>query len=349
MSNSDPTAGLALGCGFGVFLFFRGFKVLREATLVADTPRMPIRSLPMGFVHVQAKAQGAQLLQSPISHTSCCFFKVEIEEWRSQGNSKSWQHCCTDMDGYEFYAVDDTGRVLVDAHAAEYDLPMTAERIVGSSEGSSSSGGGSDDAELLKYVSLAQVRSMTQRMEHFVDKRLSKAGAEDNPQLQAKRQAVKQFFEAIPAAAETGKPNFDAFRNLLTATGPLKDPDGEQHRQELLQRMQLVEAAQNSGAMKIPAFHTQRASGRYRLREYLVLPGQEYQIEGTCMQNPAPADAADRNLIAKGRNEPTFLISVKSEVQVRTGLRGKAWRMILGGAALALGCLALLLARYKLY
>ena len=343
--RSDPTAALVLGCGFGVYLFFRGFRILREAKVVADTPRMPIRSLPMGFVHIQGKADEAQLLQSPLSHTSCCFFKVVIEQWRSQGRSEGWQHYCTDMDGYRFYAADDTGRVLVDAHAAEFDLPQTAERIVGSTTSNPSAG----DAELLQYVSLAGVRSMTQHIEHFVDNRFVKAGTDDNPELQAKREAMKQFFEAIPAVAQSGKPNFDVARKLLTMSGPLSDPAREQRRQETLQRMQLFEDAQSSGAIQIPAFHTQRAEGRFRLREYLVLPGQEYQISGTCTENPAPQGAGDRNMIAKGRSETTFLISSKSEAEVRSGLQSKAWLTLLGGAALSLVSLALLLAHLKLF
>ena len=53
MSNhSDPTGGLLLGIGAGLLVFYRGFRQFREYKLVSDTPRINIRSVPMGFVHV---------------------------------------------------------------------------------------------------------------------------------------------------------------------------------------------------------------------------------------------------------------------------------------------------------
>jgi hypothetical protein len=80
-----------------------------------------------------------------------------------------------------------------------------------------------------------------------------------------------------------------------------------------------------------------------------VLPGENYEITGTCCENPEPADDHDRNRIAKGEHEHTFLISSKPEQQLESGLRRNAMLMIFGGAALTLVCLALLMARYKLF
>src|SRR5215471_5360419 len=128
MSHSDPTGGLLLGIGGGLYLFYKGFRSFREYKVLADTPRMPIRSMPMGFVHVHGKAESAQLLTSPITKTPCCFYRAEIEQWKTHDRSSSWQHVCSDADGFQFHVDDDTGRVLVDAHAAEYDLPRTQAR-----------------------------------------------------------------------------------------------------------------------------------------------------------------------------------------------------------------------------
>jgi hypothetical protein len=67
------------------------------------------------------------------------------------------------------------------------------------------------------------------------------------------------------------------------------------------------------------------------------------------VENPDAHDEHDRNLIMKGHNEPTFLISAKAEEAVPTGLRKKAMWMILGGAGVALLCLAIILNELKLY
>jgi hypothetical protein len=50
-NNGDKLlAALALGFVWGIFTFFKGFRDFRKYRLIADTPEIPIRSVPMGFV-----------------------------------------------------------------------------------------------------------------------------------------------------------------------------------------------------------------------------------------------------------------------------------------------------------
>jgi hypothetical protein len=62
-----------------------------------------------------------------------------------------------------------------------------------------------------------------------------------------------------------------------------------------------------------------------------------------------PTADHDRNMIAKGRNEPIFVVSAKSEAELQQGLRKRAALMILGGAAVALACLAGLLIHFHMF
>jgi hypothetical protein len=87
------------------------------------------------------------------------------------------------------------------------------------------------------------------------------------------------------------------------------------------------------------------ASGRYRLTERCVLPDHEYDVTGTCCENPAAKDANDRNLIKKGIHEPTYLISGLARPQVNTMMQMRAQVMIFGGGMLAVFCLGLVLLR----
>jgi hypothetical protein len=66
-------------------------------------------------------------------------------------------------------------------------------------------------------------------------------------------------------------------------------------------------------------------------------------VLGTCTENPSPADQNDRNLIKKGENEKTFLITTKSEKQIEKSLRLKAILLVVIGAALIVGGAALAL------
>jgi len=87
---------------------------------------------------------------------------------------------------------------------------------------------------------------------------------------------------------------------------------------------------------------------RYRLTEHCLLAGQAYDVTGTCMENPKPRDEHDRNMIAKGKNEPTFVISYRSEKEIERQLRKRAITYIFAGAPLATLCLGLLLWKLKL-
>lgn len=84
-------------------------------------------------------------------------------------------------------------------------------------------------------------------------------------------------------------------------------------------------------------------SRRYRFTEYCILPDHWYDVTGTCVENPSSQDEHDRNLIRKGENEPTFLISWRAEKEIEKTLRNRAALYVFGGGALAVTCLGVLL------
>jgi len=130
-SSSQLDFWLLAGCGFGIFTFFRGFRIYREYRVLEDTPEVPVRSVAMGLVRVHGKAVGEQRVLGPIKRTPSFFYQVVVERWET--NSKgggSWRHYATDADGVNFYLEDATGRV-VDARGAEYDLIQTGRREIG--------------------------------------------------------------------------------------------------------------------------------------------------------------------------------------------------------------------------
>ena len=345
-SQHDPSGALILGTGFGVYLFYKGFRNFREYKVLADTPRMPIRSLSMGFTHIRGNAQSANLLASPLTKTQCCFYRVEIDQWKTHNRGASWEHLCTDTDGTRFYVADDTGRVLVDAHGAEYDLQPTQERIVSSANAPS----GSADANLLNYITYAQTHHLTdtvsQYIGHKLDQKLERGGLD--PAKQQSAEALKQFLQALPDVQKTGQLPFGALAKVLASTGPLADPAKESRRQEALARFQMMQAVPIQQEA-LAQLHPHAAEGRYRLREYVIRPGQECFISGTCAENPQPANEGDRNMIRKGQTEPTFLISCQAERKATGAVRMRSLKMVFGGAILTVVCLALLLWHLNLF
>lgn len=64
----------------------------------------------------------------------------------------------------------------------------------------------------------------------------------------------------------------------------------------------------------------------YRFTEYCLPAGRPTHVLGTCTENPQPADENDRNLIRKGENEKTYLISTKSEEKLEEACASKPSR-----------------------
>lgn len=276
--GSDISVAAVVGFGAGLFWFIKGFRVFREYRVLADTPEIPIRSVAMGLVEIHGKAKGLQTVLSPVTKTPCFFYKVDIERWVSDKNGGHWSHAATQAEGTRFYLEDASGKVLVDAHGAEYDLIQTAKRETGRRFGGSLSRlfGGSQDPTLATGSGISDA----------------------------------DLLNYVEAVISTGRGSFSlSGGNLLSGLGM-----GSAHR--------------------------------YRLSEYCILPEQSYDVAGTCIENPDAQDEHDRNMIVKGQNEPTFVISWRSEKELKSRLRNRAALHILGGAALSVVCLAVLLFRF---
>ncbi|MBZ5514614.1 MAG: E3 ubiquitin ligase family protein [Acidobacteriia bacterium] len=366
----------ALGFGIGILLFFKGFRKFRKYRVLADTPEVPIRSVPMGLVEIHGTALGDDKLASPVSHTPCYLYKVQIDRWKEDSKGRGgWVHHRTDIERVKFYLQDKTGKVLVDPGDAELDLPEYAQRKIG--EGRTSSGGrGATESELRNYVTQADVH----RLSGFVERALEHVGPRSDPKQEETRQSLVEAFQHTP-----GFPDFQQriaglmaskLQQRLQEIGPQPDPQKEQARlaaleafkhprgspeygeqmrravvfapswgqQEFLEAMGVATSNAPATLLNFP-----QASGRYRFTEYCIVPGRSYDITGTCTENPNPRDEDDRNMIVKGQNEPTFLISSKTEKQLESDLRSRAQLMIVGGAILSIVCLAIFLAKLGLF
>ncbi len=114
-----------VGLGAGVGVFASGFRNYRKLRLIQNTPRISVRAVPMGLVHVHGKVTGSNILASPVTGTPCYYYKVHLERWKEQGKNQGWQTVQTATDRRTFYVDDGTGKVLINPQSAEYDLPST--------------------------------------------------------------------------------------------------------------------------------------------------------------------------------------------------------------------------------
>ncbi|MGO8815827.1 MAG: hypothetical protein ACLQVG_14345 [Terriglobia bacterium] len=420
MANDDGQLVLAciLGFGGGIYTFLKGFHDYRKYRLVADTPEIHIRSIPMGLVKIRGEARAEETLLSPITHTPCYLFKVVVDEWRSNSDGGGeWKHVTTDVKAVKFYLQDGSGDVLVDPANSELDLPQGPTRKVGSGRSSTPSpqaqvapgtGTPATDLELLQYVEQARLRHFGQMVgkgiglishassrpthgplgqsfmsmladptghgaEDFRAQFMKASLARKDPSGETTRLALEvwkhpqgtpeydsalvRFGQAYLRAMGTNQAVPDASTvkayvsqhpealGIVAAMAgnaePQSDPEAEKARQAAL-------AFSHGQVAEFTRERTPTASGQYRLTEYCVLPGQTYDITGTCAENPQPRDEHDRNIIVKGTNEPTFLISSRTDRGVQSHLLKQTLWKVLGGAALAVVCLAVLLGKLGL-
>jgi hypothetical protein len=332
MSSDDgKIIGYAfLGFGFGLYYFVKGFREFRKYRVLADTPEVPIRSIAMGLVEIHGKAKGEDQIYSPVGNTPCYFYRVDVEKYVKDSKGRgSWSHAATDLNGVRFYLEDASGKVLVDLHDAEFDLPQNCKREVGRGRGLHFNwtygekkrnvpalGIGPTDQDLLDYV--ARVGSGM----------------------------------VIPNLVSSSPPTFPA--GGATSSTPTPESRAEAQRELELFRQQMrvrrAERSFSSGLGGLFGFFRGASlsrrtvqSTRFRLTEYCIVPDRWYDQTGTCTENLHPRDERDRNMIVKGENEPTFLISWRSEKDIEGHLRWRSLQYIFGGGILSVICLAVIL------
>ena len=290
--HQPPVIFLIIGFLIGALLFFLGFRSYRELRVVADTPIAPVRSIPMGLVHIHGKATRGDPLTSPLTRVPCFYYTVQVEKYVKKENESRWETVRTDTEGRPFYLDDSTAKVLVNPQGAEFDVPRTFHGEIGLHSSHSRSidptlgVAGPTEQDLFNYASgTSQARAALQSS--------NVPGASALAQVLG----IEQSLEAAGIGVSVGGGVNIGFEGDLT----------------------------------------------YRLTENCLLAGRDCNILGSCVENPAPKDEHDRNLILKGQNEKTFLITSKSEKQIEKSLRWKAFLLIFLGAAIIVAMAAIML------
>ena len=308
-------------------------------------------------------------------------WRDENEEAHQSG---LWQHYGSEADGAPFYLEDSSGRVLVDPRGADYDIESTAVREASSAKPSSVVVNGASEADLLSYVARVGPSAEAPGSRHNLEAEqmmfrmstLAKKGTTPDEMMRQLFPQVMQGEATMVQALEAEGPQSDPLHEELRLAQielnqhPYWSPEYAEGYKRVT-KLQAQRRKQRSGEGLAPVPITPpvlpdppapppaptaedivasidgvpSAAGRYRFTERCILPDHEYDVTGTCCENPAARDASDRNLIKKGIHEPTFLISGLAQPQVNTMMQMRAQLMIFGGGMLAVFCLGLLLLR----
>jgi hypothetical protein len=268
-----------LGFGGGAALFVNGFWTYRRLRLIQNTPRIAVRAVPMGLVHVHGKVTGEHLLASPVTGTPCYYYQAQLERWEDQGKHQGWNVIHTATERHTFCVDDGTGKVLINPQGAEYDLPSTYRAEFGPR---------------------------------------ARCGPYLDPSL---RLAAGPTEEDLRAYAANADPSFTVAERTIAQLDP-KSARSSGLAEKLHERQQYVIETQSPLT----------GHGSYRITESCLVAEHEYDIIGTCVENPQSQWIQDRNLILKGQNERTFVISGFSELRLEKILRKRALTgIIIGG------------------
>ncbi len=122
VSSNDPAIYAVFGAGAGVYLFYRGFRMLQRKRLIENTPTSKVRSAAIGLVELSGLANGPYTIPAPVSQLPCYFHRTVVWIYVQSGKNKRWKKVADARFHVPFYLEDETGRVLVDPSDAELDI-----------------------------------------------------------------------------------------------------------------------------------------------------------------------------------------------------------------------------------
>ena len=125
---NDPLVWGTVGALLGIYLFFRGFSLLKRKRLVFDTPCSTVRAAALGPVEISGQATGPYTLVSPLSRSDCYYYRVVMSLLRGNRKQRRTIEECA-----PFFVDDGTGVMLVDPHGAEIQIPPLSRQDAGSS------------------------------------------------------------------------------------------------------------------------------------------------------------------------------------------------------------------------
>ncbi len=353
-----------IGLGAGLYLFIQGFRLLQRRHLILDTPVSKIRSASMGMVELNGLAVGPYTMVAPITARPCYYYRTLAWEWKQSGKNKQWVKVAAECMHVPFFLDDNTGKVMVDPRGADLDLHRDFQQEF------------CDSFFTTKEEAPPNVRSFLSRhgvsttnkikVEEFCIKPknalflLGTLG--ENPGLELTPKPIQDdeavslgawnasFSQGGAALARTAlslgmgagngfsglslrgglqhDPAFDPIYDQATTAASARvvrlSPDpGPTKAGDMTQQQKVAAALMKAGITNPAAW---AAAG--------VAPAQ--QSNGSTSD---PTDGFDPHppvVLMKGKNNPTFLISWRSQRDVARSLGWKCTLMIWGGPALAL-------------
>lgn len=332
----------------GMYLFYRGFRLLQRKRLILNTPHSKIRSASMGLVEVNGLATGPCVITSPLKQMSCYYYRSIAWEYKQRGKNSEWVKVAEESLHVPFYMDDGSGKLLIDPTGAEMDLHCDMHEEYNRSvllSGPEMPGSvytflsrhGVNSSRRIKV----EERCISPNNPLFIFGTLSQ-----NPGLNA---------SIVPAWAtqKNAGGSAPAIRQVqpLPEIVNLSGQSAAVSVTEMTQQQKIAAALMKAGisnpaAWAVAGVSPQAAVQRGSSRSSAVAISPESpEING--QEAEETFDLHPPVVLMKGNHDPTFFISWRSQRDLIATLGWKSTLMIWGGPALTLVCVYILLAHFN--
>jgi len=343
-SPMNLLAAAAAGVAGGLYLFYRGFRLLQRKRLILNTPASKIRSASMGLVEVNGLATGPYVINSPLKQINCYYYRSVAWEYQRRGKNSEWVKVAEETLHVPFYMDDGSGKLLVDPTGAEMDLHCDMHEeynrsvLLGGPEMPGSvysflSRHGVDSARRIKV----EERCISPKNPLFVLGTLSQNPGLDASVVPAWAGQTAQKGMGLPAPTIRSA-------NQQSEIVHLSGESSAVPAIEMTQQQKIAAALMKAGITNPAAWNAAAAVGTASAATAAQPAPAREEIA-----QPAEISTFDLHppvVLMKGSHEPAFFISWRSQRDVVASLGWKSSLMIWGGPALTLSCTYFLLARF---
>jgi hypothetical protein len=111
----------AVAMAGGLYFFFLGFQLLARKRLLLTTPTSKVRSAALGLVEVNGMAAGPHTMPAPITGKACFLYHTTAWQQRA-GKKEEWEKIADETLHLPFFIDDGTGQLLIEPLGADLDL-----------------------------------------------------------------------------------------------------------------------------------------------------------------------------------------------------------------------------------
>jgi hypothetical protein len=319
----------------GLYFFFLGLHLLARKRLLLTAPRSQVRGAALGLIEVNGRAAGPNTVSAPISGKPCFLYQATVWQYR-HGRKQEWERVADETLHLPFFVDDSTGQLLVEPLGADLDLNADFRE-----EYDSTSFTNLGDAPPRVSVFLARHGIVPYRRLR-VEERLIKpedvlfvAGTlTENPGIPVRPFSPHRDSPRRSARNSSSEPS-PAPEIVKLSSGP--DPSSNQEMSQQSQQSKIAAALTRAGITRPEAW----SAAGVPHQSVAVDENGPHAAPEEARPNGGQATSPPFNLnppvvLMKGDDDPTLVVSFRSQKELAGALARKSAALLAGGAAITL-------------